>query len=148
MADYAAIGSLIHDNVSVSTAITILELTAPATRALEVLEVWVDFATTSSAAQRVAILRKTAGITGTSVTPQAMTASSVASTGKRTATAEGTDGALLYQRAVNVLNGFYWLPVPEQRIVVPPSGIVAIKFPAAPGSAVNVTAGLVFAEIG
>jgi hypothetical protein len=146
--DYGAIGTLIHDNVSVSTAITILELTAPSTRTLEIFEIWVDFSTTTSAAQRVNILRKSATITGTGVTPAAMTASAVSATGKRTATGEGTDGTILYQRIINQLNGFYWLPVPEQRIVVPPSGIIAIKFPTAPGAAVSVTAGFTWGEIG
>jgi hypothetical protein len=149
MADFKAIGAAIHENISVSTAITILQVTAPSTAALEILEAWVDFATTTSGSQRVQFLRKTATATGlTSVTPVAYSAATVSATAGRTATGEGTDGAVLVSRIPNVINGWYYLPTPDNQIIVPPSGIIAIKFPTAPGSAMNVTAGIVWGEKG
>jgi hypothetical protein len=48
------------------------------------------------------------------------------------ATAEGTDGVIEQDDTFNVLAGYLYLPVPEERIWVPPSGIIALKFPATP----------------
>ena len=49
---------------------------------------------------------------------------------------------------VNVLNGFVWVPMPEDRIYIPPSGIIGLRLDTAPSGASDFTAGLVFGEIG
>lgn len=140
------------DAQAVSTAITILEVTAPSVSCLQLIRAWVgQSSSTSSAMARIQILRKSATITGTASPPTprpleiGMPASGV--TVKWIATGEGTDGVLLDEETFNILNGWLWLPVPEERIWVPPSGIIALKFPAAPTSA-NWTFGMTFREIG
>lgn len=136
------------DNISVSTAITILQVTAPATAVLELIRAWVSGNTTTSAGQRIQLLRKSAAATGTTaVTPAPLDGSAAAgSTAGRNATGEGTDGTVLYEDMFNVVSGWLWLPVPEERIWVPPSGVIALKFPAAP-AATNFTAGIVYREL-
>jgi hypothetical protein len=136
------------DNVSVSTAITILQVTAPSTAVLEIIRAWCSGATTTSASQRIQLLRKTAAATGTTaVTPAPLDGSAAAgATSGRNATGEGTDGTVLIEDIFNVVVGWLYLPVPEERIWVPPSGVIAIKFPAAP-AATNFTAGIAFREL-
>lgn len=144
--------SVVAEAQTISTAITILELTAPATGSVQLLRAWVQqSSSTTSAMARVQILRKTATITGTA-TPPTVRSFEVghATTGvtvKWKATAEGTDGNILHSEAFNILNGWLYLPVPEERIWIPPSGLLALKFPAAPTSA-DYTFGMTFAEIG
>jgi len=138
--------------VSVSGAITLVEVTAGTNASIMVTRCWCSqSSSTTSAQQRIQILRKTATVTGTAHTPRAVTngSSASAASAKNNASAEGTDGNILYQDTFNVLQGWLWLPsCPEERIVVPGAGLIAIKFPAAPGSAITVQAGIEFIEIG
>ncbi len=134
-----------HNNAgqTVSTAITILQLKAGANTPLEILRASVaQTGLSASAMQAVNLLRKTAAATVTAFTalknnpndPAAGAVGGTAATGY-TATVEGTDGDILVAGAFNVLNGWEWLPTPEERITVDAAGILALKFPAAPTSA-------------
>ena len=140
------------DAQAVSTAITILEIDAASTNTLEIKRAWCQqSSSTTSAMNRIRILRKSGTITGTASPPSAIPLDASAASGvtvKWLATAEGTDGNVLYEEAFNILNGWVWVPAsPQERIIVPPSGIIALKFPAAPTSA-NYTFGFVWEEIG
>lgn len=126
------------DSRSVTTAISILQVTAPATMTLEIVRAWVTQSTSTTSAQNdVILVRKTATVTGTSITPVKLEVGDPAPTftALRSASAEGTDGDIVAGEGHNVLNGWLYLPVPEERIKVPPSGILALKFPSVPPSA-------------
>jgi hypothetical protein len=139
------------DAQTISTAITILEVAAPSTAILRIKEAWVEqSSSTTSAMARIRILRKSGTITGTASPPTPAPVGAEAASGatvKWVATGEGTDGTVILERTFNILNGFYWLPVPEMYIVVPPSGIIALKFPAAPTSA-SYSFGFGYEELG
>lgn len=126
------------DSRAVSTAITILQVTAPSTMTLEIIRAWVTQSTSTTSAQAdVILVRKTATATGgTSITPVKLESGdpSPTFTAVRTATGEGTDGDIVAGEGFNVLNGWLYVPVPEERIKVPPSGILALKFPSAPAN--------------
>lgn len=127
-------------NQTISTAITILEITAPSSASLIIRKAWVNESTITTAAQaRIQLLRKTATITGTASPPSAVAFDGSASSGvtiKWKATAEGTDGNVIVDEGFYIPSGWFWVPpVPEERLIVPPSGIIALKFPAAPTSA-------------
>lgn len=131
-----------------STAITILEVTNTATEVLEILRAWVTQENVTTSGQAgIQILRKTATITGTAVTVVSMSSGTASATAKHTATAEGTDGAVLIREGFNIVNGWLYLPVPEERITVPPSGMVALKFATAPASA-SYSYGITWQELG
>src|SRR5260221_503488 len=125
-------------NRTISTAITILQIQAGATSPIELIRASLSQrGSTTSAQERVQIVRKTAGATVTPLVPLPMNAprdpgssaiSSTTGTG-RTGTGEGTDGDVLVDDGFNVLNGWLWLPTPEERISVPASGWIALKFP-------------------
>lgn len=131
----------VMDSRAVSTAITVLEITASSGQPLQILRAWATQSSVTTSAQcDVAVLRKTATITGTGLSPAGVELggggdASPTFTTKRTATVEGTDGDILYGEGVNSLNGFFHIPTPEERIVVPGSGIVALKFLTAPTNA-------------
>lgn len=139
--------------VSVSGAITLVQIKAGAA-SLHLLRAWVSQSgSTVSAMQRVGLVRKSGAATVTSFTPLKLNPNSPASlavgatdgTG-HTASSEGTDGDVLCPDAFNVLNGWVWVPTPEERIVVPQGGIIGLKFLNAPAAALTVTAGLLWEE--
>jgi hypothetical protein len=61
---------------------------------------------------------------------------------------EGTYTDILYRDNFSVLNGWLWVPTPEERIIVGPSGILGLKFPIAPGASMTVSAGFLVGEEG
>ena len=152
MASYVAY----MDNVAVTAAITLVQVKAGATSAITILRAWMSQENTDTTDQlRVQLLRKTAAATVTSFTPILLGATSAASdaVGGTAATGtdasvEGTDGDILHPDVPNILNGWFYVPVPEERITIAPSGIIAIKLPAAPAASMNITAGIVWAETG
>ncbi len=127
---------------AISTAITILQIKAGAAVPLELIKATIfQSGSATSAMVAIEILRKTAAATVTAFTPRkfdpaaptAAAAGSTSGTGY-TGSAEGTDGDILVEETFNVLNGWIWLPTPEERIKVPAGGIIALKFPSAPAS--------------
>lgn len=143
-------------NTAVTGAITLVQIKAGSARLVTLLRAWCSQSNlTASAMQRVQILRKSAAATVTSGTPllldagdaAAGSAGGTAATGTN-ATVEGTDGDVLVDTDFNVLNGWLWVPTPEERIVVGPAGFIAIKLPTAPGSSMTTSAGFLFGEQG
>jgi len=141
-------------NISVSGAITLVQVKAGATQPLQLIEArCTQSISTTSAMQRIWICRKSAAATVTSFTPllentidpAAGAVGGAAATGIN-ASSEGTDGDVLLEWDFNVLQGFLWQPVIEDRIWVPAAGIIALKFPAAPGAALTIDAELKFIE--
>jgi len=132
-----------NGGVIIATAITIVQIKAGASNPLELLRVVISQGLSESSTQeQVQILRKSVAATVTSATPllldpESQAAGAVGGTAATgiTGTAEGTDGDILVDDGFNILNGWVWLPTPEERIKVDAGGIIAFKFPIAPASA-------------
>jgi hypothetical protein len=151
MADFPSF-SVSLQNVSVSGASTLIQiLTGAAPIDVTRVEVAQSNSTLATAAmQRVQAIRTTtAATTMTSSTPVPYDINGPASlaVGGAAKTAvflsgqtEGSTITVLWEAAFHVWNGYIWIPVPEERIRVPASSQFAIKFPAAPGQALNVSA--------
>ena len=141
---------------TVTAAKTLLQIKAGASTPLELIRAEVSNSTSEvSDTGEIQILEKTAAATVTSFTPvpynrglgpTAKAVGGTTATG-HTATAEGTDGDILYNRGFNVLNGHVWLPTPKERIVIDPGVIVALKS-AITITSVTLIALLVFEELG
>jgi len=139
----------------ITTAKTLIQIKAGASSALELLRASITNTTVDASDSGSAeILRKTAAATVTSFTPllydpsdQAAKAVGGTTATGHTATAEGTDGDILVDEGFNVLNGWLWLPTPEERITVPQGGIIALKSGTTITSA-TLKALMVFREIG
>ncbi len=144
------------NNVSVTGAITLVQLKAGATSSCEILRAWCSQETLDASDQQpIDIVRKSVAATVTSFTPLlirptdavADAVGGTAATGTD-ASVEGTDTDIVHVDCFNILNGWFYVPVPEERIWVAPAGIIGLRFPIAPGSAMDVFAGFVWREIG
>lgn len=151
--------TLVHKRIVVATAITILQIKAGTNSPCEILRAWVSqHLSTTSAQAQISFIRKstaatvTAAIVGTTLykrSPNAGTPDVILSTSGTglTATAEGTNTDEIYPDSFNVLNGWLYLPVPEERILIPISGNLGLTFMVAPASH-TFTAGITFRELG
>ena len=63
-------------------------------------------------------------------------------------TTQGTTATLLLADAFNVQAGWQYRPTPEERIVVSPSGVLAVELPVAPADAMNANITITWEEIG
>lgn len=142
---------ILLENVSVSTLRTLIEFTNASTKVCEVLRAWVTQTNSEvSTQEEVEMIRKSAAGTGTSATPAPTDGSDTAFGGSArvNCTAEGTTGTRVWREGMNILSGWLYQPVPEERIVVPGSGILALRWAQTPEAAIDVTAGMVLREIG
>ena len=143
---YGDVYILRHEAV-VSTAITILQIATGAAVPLEILSAQLgQDGSTVSAQEKVAFVRKSAAATVTAAAagthlfktktgdPTSGVQLGTALTGV-IASAEGTDTDVLYETGFNVLNGWVYLPVPEERIYMPGGAFLGLKFRTAPASA-------------
>lgn len=109
-----------------ATAQTILQIAAPSAKALEIVRVSVDQETSTTSAQLgIQLYRGGAAMTWTSpvnVTPGKLNPSDAAAgatvTAWGTSASDGASPVVLYEDGFNVLSGFLYLPVPEERIAI------------------------------
>lgn len=138
------------DSTNITAPKTLIQVTAPASMGLRLLRAWQGNDSSETSQQELAqIIRKTSGVTGgTSFTPKPLQAGDPAATFTCSVapTGEGTDGDVLISEPFNILNGWLYVPVPEERITVAPSGILALKL-ASVATAFVVTAGMIIEEL-
>lgn len=133
---------------TVASAITVIQLKPGTNGPVEILRASMSQSgNTTSAQVAVALQRKSAAATvtiavaGTNlnkmnpISPTADASLGTSATGF-TASAEGTPTDYSIKRGFNVLNGFEWLPTPEERVMVPQSGFLGLTFITAPPSTV------------
>jgi hypothetical protein len=144
--------SVTLDGQSLTAAVTeIITLTAHTNRSCIVTRAWLSQrSNTTSAQQAVKIVRQSAS--GTSVVTPAINPldpddAAAGFTAKGLCTTLGTDTTVQYSDSFNWQNGWLWLPVPEERIVVVGAGILTLKLPVAP-AALTISAGLDVIELG
>lgn len=128
--------------LAANTKKTVIEVAASATKGLRVAEWWLegDGENGAAAPMVVEVLRKTASISGTALTPRAKDPNTEpAFSAKHTATGEGTDGDVIYRHEVHPQGGKHVIFPLGDEIVVPKSGMLAIAVTSP--SAVNVIGG-------
>lgn len=139
--------SLTNNGVSIATAITAIQLKVGTNGAVEILRGSLTQGTSTTSTQVAGMfVRKSAAATvtiavaGTNVcklnpiSPTTDASLGTSATGF-TASAEGTNTDQTIKRGFNILNGFEWLPTPEERLLVPQGGILGLTFLTAPPSA-------------
>lgn len=147
--------NVVMSGVTISTAITFMELVSSSARLLEIIEGFLgqEGSTTSASAVAQFVRKSVAATGGTAFTPIPLQPGIGASSftakiqGGTPFSAEGTISDSLDRIPFNVLQGCPYVPTPEGRIWVAPSGIFSWKFPSAPASQ-SWTAFLKVAEIG
>jgi hypothetical protein len=90
---------------------------------------------------------------GSAITPAPLEAGDAAFGGTvrsniLTAATFATETTMLLSEAQNLLNGWHYLPAPEDRIILSPSGRLVVKLDAAPAAARLISAYAVIEEIG
>lgn len=142
--------TVLNKAVTISTAVTIIQIKAGANNGIEILRASLtQRGSTTSAQEEVAFVRKSTGATVTAAvdatdntativkkdTNQGAASATLSTTGTGiTGSGEGTDANTILREGFNVLNGWMYLPVPEERIFIPAAGILALKFLNAPAS--------------
>src|SRR6266540_1996804 len=100
----------ISNTATHSTAITILQARAHATRPLAVIRVWLEAATTTAATATIQILRQTTAGTMTTLSPGPLpmrpNVPTAGMTAGHTATVEPSAGDVLVHESFNVVNGY------------------------------------------
>jgi hypothetical protein len=128
----------ISDTRVASTAITILQARAHATRPLVVTRLWLDSTAVAAATVSIQILRQTTAGTMTTLSPGPLplrpNVPTAGLTAGRTATVEPTASDILLEESFNAVNGYLWLPTPDEQWVIPAAGFLGLKFSAAPAS--------------
>lgn len=122
---YIAQGTL----AAVTTADTLLQVTAPADAIVVITKIEVSQFTLDASEDTEIVIRTrgTAGTGGTAVTPRpTQTGFAAAGSTWLASPTAGTGGNTLIEQGWNVLSPFIWHPTPEEYIVVSPSGILQI----------------------
>jgi hypothetical protein len=142
--------TVMNKAIVVSTAISVIQLKAGTVNACLILRASAtQRGSTTSVQEDIALVRKSAAATVTAAIdatdgtativkrdtgqPAASAILSTSGTGI-TASGEGTNANVVIREGFNILNGWLYLPVPEERIYIPPSGIIALTFLTAPAS--------------
>jgi hypothetical protein len=138
---------------ALSTAKDILRVSAPATAVLELIRVEVTQDTSETSEQLpLSIYRASTAGTGTARTPRPYEVGdpAAAATAVSDLSADTTKSPAepLWTSAQNVLAGWLYHPVPDERIVVPPSGSIAVRLETAPGAALATRIVCTFKEVG
>jgi hypothetical protein len=150
-----------NDNFTAG-AISTVFVCVGTTASLEFLRAYLgQSGSATSAQQRVQLVTQTAGGTFTAQTPEKLKtgdpisvitggAAGAAGTAGKTCSAEGGTKTVKYPDAFNVLNGWLWVPSPNDSIIVNASAAagVGLYLPTAPSSTAGWNAGLVYRELG
>lgn len=157
----AALSSRVYSvhmtRVAVTGAITLLQIKAGATVPLQLIRASISQSSSTTSTQLPGqINRKSAAATVTSFTPKlngpvtdpaASAVGGTAATGT-SASAEGTDGDILFQDVWNYLTGFVFAPGTTREFkFVDAAAIIGLKLPIAPGASVTLTADGLFEEL-
>lgn len=141
--------------VAVTAAVDFFELLAPATGMVRLISCRIGQSTEEADAQaemlNINIVRyATTGSGGGTATPAPMqvghAASGVTSV-ETNNTAQGVTPTVLVSDAWNVQIGWVYQPSPEEMILVPPSGLLAIESPDTPADSISFSGTLVFEEL-
>jgi len=141
------------DAISVTVAKDLMRISAASTRVCILHSVTITQDTSEVSEQLpFQIERVSTDGTGTTVTPEKLGGvgdAAFAGTSTVNLTVDATiTGVPLHREAVNMLNGWYYRPTPEERISIPPSGRLVLRLETAPGAALTMTVVAIVEEIG
>jgi len=148
--------SIQFNNVSVSAVQDLMSLQSTSGMAISIHEVIVAQVTGSTVANLRLTLKRFSGAYsigsgGSSVTPGKFNFGDAAATatGRANDTTQTTSGTAVTLRGdvYNVINGYQFLPAPEDRPIIAPSQAFVVSLDSAPGSAETMSGTVVFEEL-
>lgn len=143
--------SVAMNGASVTAAKDIMRLSAASGHVLVIHSVEITQQAAETDEQLEVILqRASTDGTGTSATPFPHMEGhpSFGGTAVTNLTADTTPGQVLLREGFNIKAGFFWLPTPEMRIVIAPSGRFVVRLNTAPGAALTMSSRIAFEVIG
>jgi len=140
---------------AVTAAQDLFEVNAPATGVVVIHRIFIGQSSDAADAQaemlNVTIARGggTAGSGGTTVTgrPHNVGHAAFGGTVEANNTTESGTQTVMFSEAFNVQAGWFWVPTPEERIIVPPSGIFIAGLITVPGDSLSMVGSITFEEI-
>lgn len=144
------------DALSVAAVDELFFIAAPSDAVVVIHEIKVTQDTSETSEQLPILIFRTAtdqSAKGTANTPAPLNVGDAAFGGTvrtniLTAETFATETTLLVRDSQNVINGWQFLPTPECRIVLSPSGRLCVKLDAAPTASIPISAYMTFEEIG
>jgi len=144
------------DALSVSAVCELFNVIAPADSVVVIHEIQISQDTIEVSEQMPLLIFRTAtdqSAKGDACTPAPLSVGTPAFGGTvRTnvlaAATLATETTLLWRESQNILNGWHYLPTPETRIVLSPSGTLCVKLDVAPAGATVFSGTVVLEEIG
>jgi len=142
---------------SVTTAKTLIYLTTPATAVIEILSARITAQNEDTSEQIMAELNRISSLgtpTATTITPKPTEELSAASavTAKSNVTASeptyDDESAAIASGGANKLAGWEYVPLPEERAIIKPSDSVGLRLIDAIANSTNLTAEIIYREIG
>ena len=144
--------SATFEEVAATAAQDLFEIVAPADSVVIIhgFEISQSSDTDSEGLSLLVHRGSTSGSGGSSVTAAPMNVGDAAFGGTVEAnnTSQATEGTILHAAAFNVLSGYAWIPTPEIRPVLSPSGRIIIELQTAPADSLTISGVVYFEEIG
>lgn len=145
----------VFEQVAVTAAQDLFEIVAPADAIVIIHEIHITQSSDAgdSESEQLPILihrGSTSGSGGSTPTPRPLQAGfpAAGSTVEANNTTQSTEGNQIWAESFNVMAGFHFVPVPESRIVISPSGRLNVELQAAPADSLTMDGVIVFEEIG
>jgi hypothetical protein len=133
---------------AVTTAKDLIRISAPASMVLCVMRAWVGQSGSTANEQSRTILKRSSN-TQTRTTEKLEVGDPAATFTAQSLTTDHTlTGDAMVDEGFNWVTGYLWVPAPEERIWVPPSGNLVLRLATVPGASKTVSAGLIVGEVG
>lgn len=144
--------SAVFEEVAVTVVQDLFEIVAPADAVVIVHSFEISQSSDTDSEQLNLLFHRgsTSGSGGSTPTARPLEVGTAAFGGTVEAnnTTQSTEGVHLHTASFNVLNGYIWMPTPEARIVLSPSGRLNIELQTAPADSLTMSGVVVFEEIG
>lgn len=147
--------SAVFEEVAVTAAQDLFEIVAPSDATVIVHGVTISQSTdagdTESEQLNILVHRaSTSGSGGSVITPRPLQAGfpAAGSTVEANNTTQGTEGNQIHAECFNVMAGWVWIPTPEIRPVISPSGRLVVELQTAPADSLTMSGTIYFEEIG
>lgn len=144
--------SATFEEVAVTAAQDLFELVAPSDAVVIVHSFEISQSSDTDSEQLNLLVHRgsTSGSGGSPVTPAPLEAGDAAFAGTCEAnnTTQSTEGTKIHSASFNVLNGYIWMPTPEIRPVIAPSGRLIVELQTAPADSLAMSGTIYFEEVG
>ena len=147
--------SAVFEEVAVTAVQDLFEIVAASDAVVIIHGIWLsqssDAGDSESEQLNVLIHRgSTSGSGGSTPTPRPLEVGfpAAGSTVEANNTTQSTEGNQIFADSFNVMAGWQWIPTPEMRPVLSPSGRLIVELQTAPADSLTMSGTLIFEEIG